>query len=245
MLNFGDTLFFSLDTSQDKFTTTASYLLWNQDNLIYKAVDLYRKTTGFFTPISIHLKKRIPSQAGLGGGSSNAATTLYALNKLFGSKFSDAELAKLGQQLGADVPCFFGLGRVYVEGIGEKLTSLDFVEEEYTIVKPCSMGLSTPLVYKNVNLEQCSKKEGSKLLKAFQDQQPIFHNDLEHAAFLIAPELKVLKDKLVEQGFKNVVMTGSGSAFLIQGKHEPFDEMFLQNVYAINRSQNNWYLEVN
>ncbi len=242
MLDFGDTLFFSLNTSCDKFTTTVSYLAWNQDNLIFKAVELFRKTTGIFTPLHIHLEKNIPSQAGLGGGSSNAATTLYALNQLFDTQFSDEKLASLGANLGADIPCFFGLGRVYVEGIGEKLYPVAPLIQEYTIVMPKDLSLSTPVVYKNVDLSKCSAHTGQELLQSFERCSPLYINDLEHAAFSLQPELYMFKQKLYKPRSSNVVMTGSGSAFLVEGKLNFSNPLiFSKVVKSLYRLQSSWY----
>ncbi len=242
MLDFGDTLFFSLNTSCDLFTTTASYLHWNKDNLIYKAVALFRQQTGVLHPVKIDLKKSIPSQAGLGGGSSNAATTLYALNKLFDTQLSDQDLASMGALIGADVPCFFGLGRVYVEGVGEKLSPIKPVKQEYTIVQPYPLGLSTPLVYQHVNLQNCSKIPSDKLLKSFEKLNPVYINDLEHASFALAPELFAFKNQLLQNGLKHVIMTGSGSAFLIEGTQSSLNHLhFCQHASSIIRLPGHWY----
>ncbi len=244
MLDFGDTLFFSLNTSCDKFSTTASYLAWNPHNLIYKAVELFRKTTGVITPIHIHLEKNIPSQAGLGGGSSNAATTLYALNQIFTTKISDEKLASLGAHLGADIPCFFGLGRVYVEGIGEKLFPVDPLMQEFTLAMPKDLSLSTPVVYKHVDLSKCSTLSGQELLQSFESSTPLYINDLEHAAFSLQPKLGMFKQQLFKAGSSQVVMTGSGSAFLVIGKQNISNPLiFCKAAKSLYRLQSSWYTQ--
>lgn len=232
-IDFGDTLTFSLGTEVDEFSSDDRTLGWNSNNLIYRAVQLFRQKTQLQFSLSVHLNKRIPMQAGLGGGSSNAATTLYALNQLLHTELSDQVLAQWGAQLGADVPCFFSLGRAFCEGVGEKLTLVAPQAESYWIAKPTLLSLATPAVY-----AQCIAAPAQ-----ISHQAPLMVNDLEQAAFKILPTLQQFKQQCVDLGFEQVVMTGSGTAFICRGNvKEPSlpDTLFIKAT-SLSRSLASWY----
>lgn len=203
-----DRLFFS-PSSQDLLTSTDPTLPLDESNLIIKALHLFRKSHPV-PPLHIHLEKNIPIEAGLGGGSSNAATTLKALNQIAGFPLPSEKLLEIAALLGSDVPFFFSNGCAYCTGRGEKFTQTSLPTPlSGWIVKP-DFGLSTPLVYKALKPEDYSIKKNEILF-------PLFFNDLEKGAFRLSPKLKEMKQEL-EQDFKTVVMTGSGSAFFcLQG----------------------------
>lgn len=243
MVNFGDTLSFSFEKDADVFQTNASFLLFNEDNLIYKALQLFRKKTNLSFFVSIYLDKVIPIQAGLGGGSSNAATTLYALNHILHAGYSDEELAEIGSSLGADIPSFFSQGRVFCEGVGEILTPLSSEYQSYWIAKPKNCSLSTIDVYKGVNLQETSFLDPQDILKSLLTVEPLYVNDLEHSAFRLEPLLKELKEEYKKLGFKHVFMTGSGSAFVCIGDPKqqlPGHTMFYP-VFSHCRKKEEWY----
>lgn len=234
-VDFGDTLTIFLTTKEDRFSCSDTTLSWNSSNLIYRAVELFRQQTQLRFYVSIHLQKRIPMQAGLGGGSSNAATVLYALNTLLQTGFSDQQLGEIGSVLGADVPCFFGLGRVFCEGIGEKVTLLEEKEEECWLAKPMALFLATPHVY-----ACCTPKPG-EVTSAYS----FFDNDLEEAAFSLLPSLAQCKNKYLELGFTSVTMTGSGTAFVCRGnvKNPYLPNTIFIKVKSLFRQSGQWYLE--
>lgn len=230
-LNFGDTLTFTLNEGSDAFVCNDPSLLWNPTNLIYRAVELFKNKTSLNFSLHVHLDKKIPMQSGLGGGSSNAATALYALNCLMQTQIADSILATWGKELGADVPLFFSLGRALCEGVGDRLTLLPYKKESYWITKPKAYSLATPTVY-----GQCEVKP-HQLLPA------LFTNDLEEAAFKLLPVLKDFKQKCLDLGFENVVMTGSGTAFICQGdvQNPMLPGTLWIPVQAISRHADSWY----
>eukprot|EP00388_Colpodella_angusta_P011833 GDKJ01030155.1.p1 GENE.GDKJ01030155.1~~GDKJ01030155.1.p1 ORF type:complete len:361 (+),score=76.75 GDKJ01030155.1:25-1107(+) len=126
-------------------------------NLIIKALELFREKSKLYPPpyFRVHITKRIPMEAGLGGGSSNAATTLFAANLLSGRPFKESELSVFGAELGSDVPFFFSSGLAMIQGRGEKVfdivENLPFHEAPVFIYKP-SFGQPTAPVFKNFNL---------------------------------------------------------------------------------------------
>lgn len=247
-----DTMHFKL-SQEDTFTCSDPSLPTDENNLVIKARELFRRKTGRNNPVSIQLQKNIPHQAGLGGGSSNAATTLWALNQLCGTPATAEQLAAWGAEIGSDVSFFLSQGTAYCTGRGEKLLPLPSLNAQNVwIVKP-PVGLSTPKVYSGLKLEveNQSKQfsvDAEALLVKFTSQKsndklPVF-NDLEAPAFQLAPELAELKQKLETFGFSNVLMSGSGSAFfcLGDGNLPALASLNTYNCKFINRSPGKWYL---
>ena len=122
LLDFGDSLQVGLSqTGRDEYRCNIEGLPFDSGNLVYRALELYRCKTGFNHPVSIDLEKRIPMGSGLGGGSSNAATLLKAVNALNPDPVSTALLAEWSADLGSDCPLFFGSGLLRIRGRGERV----------------------------------------------------------------------------------------------------------------------------
>jgi len=215
-----DTLTISL-APEDTFTCSDPFLCMDENNLVCKALKLIREKTGIFNPLQIHLEKNIPKEAGLGRGSSNAATLLWAFSQMFSLEIPRIELEALGAFLGSDVSFFFSSGTAYCKGKGEKLREVSlsdcFYNKRIWIAKP-SKGLSTSLVYGGGKALELLPRDPDKSLDSFtQEGDPLFYNDLEESAFSLYPELKDLKKSLIGCGFKHVIMSGSGSCFFCIG----------------------------
>ena len=235
-----DTLHFT-PSEYDNLTCTDPTLRTDHTNLISKAIALFRHKTAFNTPLSIHLEKVIPQQAGLGGGSSNAATTLWALNQLHGSPATMDELARWGAELGSDVAFFFSQGTAYCTGRGEILRPLQPLwNQTLTIVKP-QEGLSTPLVFKNLKINELIPRDPEKILEGFLAGSPTYFNDLEEPAFSLLPSLADLKQQLQNSGYTTVLMSGSGSSFFCLGNGSPPISCAHYHAKFINRSINSWF----
>jgi 4-diphosphocytidyl-2-C-methyl-D-erythritol kinase len=221
-----DELTFNI-AEEDEFTCSLSSLE-NDNNLVIKSLDLFRKETNFDVKVNIFLKKNIPMQAGLGGGSSNAATTLFALNKLTGNKLDNNSLIKLAAQLGSDVPFFFSTGAAYCTGRGEVFEDINIQNLDFYVVKP-DFGISTPLVYKNMNLNLLEKKDPQDTLNSFLLGEFDFYNDLEKSSFVLDDRLFKIKKDLISSGFEKACMTGSGTSFFIPNpNNKPF------NIYGVS-----------
>lgn len=188
-------------SSLDQFTCSDPKLPTDERNLVIKARDLFRQETGYREPLSIQLEKRIPQEAGLGGGSSNAAAMLRAMKALSGLNI---DLHPLAAKLGSDVNFFLVGGTALCKGRGEIVEAeIDLPGQAFWIIKP-DFGCATKLVYQNLTAPY-----------------PDTNNQLEAAAFKVEPRLKVLKEELTAQGFTNVTLCGSGSSFFCQGDHTP------------------------
>ncbi|MCH9613216.1 MAG: 4-diphosphocytidyl-2-C-methyl-D-erythritol kinase [Chlamydiia bacterium] len=201
----------------------------DKDNLVHRAIDLYRMETGLHFPLKVRLKKNIPIEAGLGGGSGNAATTLWGINQLADGYLSQTDLSDLSSELGSDVPFFFSKGTAYCWGRGEMLEEVDPQGIDTLYIAKPDFGLKTPEVYR-----YCTPTEDAAH----------FNNDLEKSAFFCAPKLKEIKEAILKLGFSKVMMTGSGSAFYCIGEiSKPFlPGVAFTKVNTINRSDKEWYL---
>ncbi len=195
---------------------------WDESNLVVKAARLLLGDAGI--PLSkagivnIFVTKNIPSGAGLGGGSSDAAAVLNGLNELLCLGYEKNKLCSLGAKLGADVPfCVLG-GTVLCEGIGEKLTPLpDAPAMDYIVEKP-DVSLSTKLMYEQVDsyLETEPHPDTGRLVEAIKSGDPEFYkyigNFMEKAAVSFCPEIEEVKKSFLDRGAVASFMTGSGSA---------------------------------
>jgi len=188
----------------------------NETNLAGRAARLFFEYTGRSTGIRIDIEKNIPVGAGLGGGSSNAATVLKGLNRFYGSVVSQKELAAIGKSIGADVP-FFIYGRPAVaRGIGDILTPCDCIKSCPVLLVYPSVAVSTAEVYKKLNLTLTKiKKINTKNVFELKWDKNIANrlfNDLESVASEICPEIQEAKASLRMHGASAALMTGSGSA---------------------------------
>lgn len=238
-----DTLYFR-KSSHLSVTCSNPSLSTGESNLVTKAARLFFQKTGMESAADIHLVKNIPVEAGLGGGSGDAATTLWGLNELYGRPAGLSELMEWGATLGSDVAFFFSSGCAYCTGRGEKLESLPPMDlpVKVTIVKP-KEGLSTPLVYKNCRVENFPLRSPEESLISFQQGKGDFYNDLEIPAFSLLPSLKEIKTLLESAGFSHALMCGSGTAFfcLGEGSLEETTRWQVYNARFIHRKDGDWY----
>eukprot|EP00927_Polykrikos_kofoidii_P077710 TRINITY_DN74627_c0_g1_i1.p1 TRINITY_DN74627_c0_g1~~TRINITY_DN74627_c0_g1_i1.p1 ORF type:complete len:530 (-),score=76.10 TRINITY_DN74627_c0_g1_i1:119-1483(-) len=227
----GDTLDLKLlpmSAEADEFSCNMPGVPLDDSNLVIRALNLFRKKSGVKRFFLANLRKVIPAQAGMGGGSSNAATALFGANALCGSPGSAADLLRWTDDpvIGSDATFFLSEGAAYCTGRGEILTpiqSMPFPPDLVVyLVKP-RMGLSTPQIFKALDVSTTSSEDPAKLLRIFEEQgtdHPFWINDLEKPAFMVSPELGQLKAFLSgeEWGFKAVLMSGSGSTIFCLGE---------------------------
>ncbi len=186
----------------------------DETNLAFKAASLFFEKMGEpISGLSIKISKKIPVAAGLGGGSSNAATVLKTLNKHYAETFSQEQLQKMGLAIGSDVP-FFILGKPAIaRGVGERLNVYEGLDDCNVVLICPDIKVSTAQVYKNLNLglTNCKKKPKYPIFKnrEFDFCSNLF-NDLEAVAVSWHPEILEIKNALIHHGADNVLMSGSG-----------------------------------
>jgi 4-diphosphocytidyl-2-C-methyl-D-erythritol kinase len=213
-------------------------------NLIFKSADLFRKKTGLKFGLNVLLDKNVPLQAGLGGGSGNAATTLWAVNELHGRPLTENELIELSKEVGSDVTFFFSQGTAFCKGRGEIVENLPAlsIDSNCFVIKPMQ-GLSTPLVFKEFKKNDALEVNQEEVIKGFYNNKPFLFNDLEKPAFRLDHSLKACKEYLQSLGFDFVVMSGSGTSFFCIGNPlrpvDPWLKVYL--VKFISRKKDAWY----
>jgi 4-diphosphocytidyl-2-C-methyl-D-erythritol kinase len=179
-------------------------------NLVWRAAEKFGAATGQVPQVHIELVKKIPVAAGLGGGSSDGAGTLLALNELTGNPLSSTTLHELAAELGADVPFFLKRGPAVGRGIGTVLSPLDLPPYWYVLLNP-GLAISTAWVYGNLDLKALARA-GVPLPEAWDGERPEawVANDLETVTLSRYPELRELLAGLSKAGARAQGMSGSG-----------------------------------
>ncbi len=183
--------------------------------------------SGVATRLGVHVAvdKKIPAQAGMGGGSSDAASCLLALNRLWHLNLSLEQLSRIGLGLGADVPFFLAGRNAWVEGIGEKITPLDLAIARYLVVKPPD-GLQTGLIFGHPALK--TNRKNATISGFAANPRNFGGNDLQEVAQRLCPDVNQAIEWLGSLGLAGR-MTGSGSAVFAWGL-EGLDDMDLGNM---------------
>lgn len=181
------------------------------ENLCEKAFKLIEANFSI-SPVHIHLHKRIPIGAGLGGGSSDASFTLKGLNRLFNLNISNLELEKLSLKLGADCPFFIQNSPKYVEGIGDKFTNISLDLSDYNIKLIYSdIHVSTEQAYNSVVINSSKSLILDDILKPISEWKDTIKNDFESTIFNSYPLLENIKNDLYKKGAIYASMSGTGS----------------------------------
>ncbi len=181
-----------------------------QQNLIFKATEILKPYAKKPTGLNISIEKNIPMGAGLGGGSSNAATTLIVVNKLWQCGLTIEQLADLGVKLGADVPIFVHGLNAWAEGIGEHLTFIDLDQKKFIVLKPDCF-ISTQLLFSQKSLTRDTKP--TKFC-AYQLTPSNFGNNFEPLARNLYPEVNEAMQYLDQ--FGKAKLTGTGACVYIE-----------------------------
>lgn len=211
LLNFGDTLHFSRREDGAIRRTTATAGVAEADDLVLRAANLLQAVTGTAFGTDVSIEKRIPIGGGLGGGSSDAASTLMALNRLWGLNLPPERLRELGLSLGADVP-FFVLGRnAWAEGVGDILQPVEIPAWWYLVLTP-NMHVSTPFVFSQPELtrntipRKIADFSAAALADTRNDLQPV----VMKAFPVVAASMKAL-ESVAKRSVFGARMTGSGA----------------------------------
>jgi 4-diphosphocytidyl-2-C-methyl-D-erythritol kinase len=219
-----DTVFQTVDLSEEidflegeegdgqvSLTIEGADLPADDSNLILKAAAALVKHTGTRRTARIHLSKKIPIGGGLGGGSSNAAATLRALNSLWNLNVSGADLQSLAASLGSDVPFFLLGGRARGRGRGEAVTPLPDGPQEWVLLVFPPFSLSTAEVYARVRARSLTGSPSATKVSGSDTGGGPERNDLEQAAESLRGELRRIRSALAGAGARSARLSGSGS----------------------------------
>lgn len=222
-LDLHDTL--ELQSDSDLSFDCDTPALAGDGNLVVRATRLLRQETGYGGGARMTLRKRIPVDAGLGGGSSDGAAALIGLNRLWGLGLARERLAELGARLGSDVPFFCYAPTALVEGRGEKVTSLPPAPPAYVVLHKPPSGVSTARVFRNLSPERYGDGTGSeRLLAALRVGLPPgawpLSNGLQQTVVALYPEVAAALERLRMAGAPAPLMTGSGSTVYAVFAHE-------------------------
>ena len=216
LIDWHDTLHFEL-RADGKISREDLSTPLPADDLVVRAARALQTSSASSLGAHIGIEKRIPAQAGMGGGSSDAASTLLALNRLWKLNYSLEKLSQIGLGLGADLPFFLAGQNAWVEGVGEKITPISLPEGRFLVVKP-EQGLETRLIFSDPSLKRDSQ---TAIISGFSaDAFGFGHNDLQSVAERICPGVTQALEWLASQGLKGR-MTGSGSAVFAHVLREP------------------------
>ena len=206
-----DVLHFSLKKGRGiSIKTTHPHLPVGKRNLVYQAVQSILNKSNYKGGVFIEIEKRIPLGSGMGGGSSNAATSLKAMNQLLRVNLSKKELIGLGLEIGADVPFFFSEGAAIATGIGERLKKIELPGLWYVLIYP-NFEVSTRWAYRNFILTNKRFHFNlHELLRSPKEISDLLLNDLEGVVSREYPQIGVMKKMLYSAGALGALMTGSG-----------------------------------
>ena len=245
--------------SSDALECDAPGVPTDSSNLVIKALEVFRARSGTSQRFACRLHKAVPSGAGLGGGSGNAATAMWLANEAFGRPATERQLLEWSADVGSDCPFFLSSGAAYCTGRGEVVEDVPPplpLDTPLLLVKP-SIGLSTPAIFKALDLDSRSSADPEQLLAglATNGASPeVCVNDLEPPAFAELPRLGELKDRLAQDGsFDAVFMSGSGSTivgvgseavpqFLNSAQVADLD-LFVSPARLIVRNEGEWFRE--
>ncbi len=204
---------------EDQFRVYPKFFIHPEKNTILKMIDVCRKRFNFKEHFSITLHKHIPSQAGIGGGSADAAAVLNYLIDFYGWDLSVQEKIEIAKEVGADVPfCVFNQPAL-VEGIGDHLQFFDFKSTTHVVLVQAKKGVSTAkafagLDYPNLKHPNIDDLKEALIQEDYQGFTQHLGNSFEDVAIQLVPQIKAIKDQLIECGCDATQMSGSGSVVM-------------------------------
>ena len=212
-INFYDLLEIKI-SKEDSYRCNWPYIRYNENNSIYKMIQVLKEKYQITDHFAIDLYKSVPIQAGLGGGTADAASVLRIFKKLYGLDPSKEEIREICSRVGADVLFNYCNVPARVSGIGDLLEEIP-VKNHYHIllIKP-KKGVSTAAAYEMMNLKECLHPDIDRLQKALAEGAPLdglLGNSMQEVAMILNEEIREVIDCLKEAGARNILMSGSGS----------------------------------
>jgi 4-diphosphocytidyl-2-C-methyl-D-erythritol kinase len=211
-VDFGDDIDFGRLAEQGiRLSGSDPSIPWDERNLVYRAARLLQQDFASSGGVEIRVTKNVPAGKGLGGGSSNAAMALLALNRLWGLELDKSRLQSYGRRLGADVPYFLEGGLCLGEGRGDVITPLPDLPVMYCVLALPSFPISTAEIYGRARLT--SPAEDSKMNRFLARREfGLLENNLEETVFSLYPRLKAIKSSFLNQEAVLSLVSGTGSA---------------------------------
>lgn len=208
---------------RDSCHCNRSFLRFDEHNSIVKMKDLLKDRFGISDHHEIRLNKQIPTQAGLGGGTADAAATLKIFEKMYDLHLDREEIIEICLKVGADVPFNYFNVPALVTGIGDGIEEIEMKKDyDVLLIKP-RRGVSTAEAYRRLDMEKCDHPDIDRLKEALEkgeDLTGLLGNSLEQSAALLNHQIGVIKRSLKELGAKNVLMSGSGSTLFCIGEEK-------------------------
>ncbi|MBA4396297.1 MAG: 4-(cytidine 5'-diphospho)-2-C-methyl-D-erythritol kinase [Syntrophus sp. (in: bacteria)] len=208
-----DEMFFKRAQQGVRVSCPGSSLPENEENIVFRAAEaFFARADHISEGIDITIHKTIPVAAGLGGGSSNAATTLMTLNEIFDCHYTTDDLMKIGVTLGADVPFFIFAKTAWAFGVGERLRIAESIPPLTLLLVNPRFELSTKLIYQNLNLRLTNERIRYSIPRflTVHELAKGLYNDLETVSIRMHPVLADIKQHLMKCGALGALMSGSG-----------------------------------
>lgn len=213
--------FTPLEANEINVYSNKAFLPVDKRNHVYQAVRLVKEKYGIETGMQVEIEKIIPVAAGLGGGSTDAAATLRALNQIWSLNLSTDELISLGMQIGTDVPYSIVSGTAFVSGRGEYVRNIKSMPACWVVLAKPKISVSTKTVFKALNLAELENyAPKSRIVEAaieaedYETMAKNLSNALEVVTFQRHPQLQQLKDRMLRYGMDGVTMSGSGPTII-------------------------------
>lgn len=213
-----------------EFVCNKKYIHYDENNTIYKTIELIKSKYDIHDNFKITLNKQIPTQAGLGGGSSDASATLKIINKMCKLNLSDDDVKEICTKVGADVLFTYYNKPALVSGVGENLEFIDVKDNYYLLIIKPRFGVSTKECYRLMDLNTCVHPNVDGLKDALingNDIIPYLGNSMETTAISLLNDIERAEELLKENGAQFVLMSGSGSSVFTMSK----DKEFIESIY--------------
>lgn len=243
-INLYDEIFIEKMNTEGLELQTNIESLNNNDNIIYKAYEKLSEKYKSITGVKVTLNKRIPMQAGLAGGSTDCASFIVEINKLFDLEMSKKEMETIGKSLGADVvPCFYNRA-VLAEGIGDEITEINTDFKYYVVIIKPQTSCDTKDMYKKIDEKNQTKliDKTDIIIKALEENNiKSISNNLHNSFEDVMPDKKLMhniKDELTKNGAIASLMTGSGSC--VYGIFE--NKNIARNAYKVLKEKYETYI---
>ena len=238
-INFYDEIEINI-ANKNRYYCDKYYLRFNEHNSVIKMINILKQRFNINDSYEINIKKIIPSRAGLGGGTADAAATLRIFEKLYDLKLSKDEIKDICLAVGADVLFNYYNYPAIVSGMGDEIEPIKIKDKYYVLLVVSKYGVSTKEAFNLLDMNTCEHPNIDRLKVALENGDEItglLGNSLQQAAFQLNSDIKPAIDLLKENGFENVLMTGSGSAVFALSKDnekikQVYDKLHLNNYFV-------------